>query len=153
MWVNDVGNAIAKEAISIGLEHPPAGVKIGAKEELESDNSDVVTGITALCAKLDAMIDSGTPPDVIIDSTRAGIMADVVKTMSWTLGYPTLSTSYGEKGDIREWRNLTPGQIDYLIQIRPPGDVITGVIRELVMRQNITNAAILYDSSFGKFIE
>lgn len=94
------------------------------------------------------MIDAGSPPDIIIDSTGSGVMSDVVKTMTWTLGLPTLSTSYGETDEIREWRDLSPQQQNYLIQIRPPGDVITGVIRELIERQNITNAAILYDDTF-----
>ena len=86
-----------------------------------------------------------------LDSTRVGVVSDVVKTMTWTLGLPTLSSSYGETGEIREWRDLSPQQQNYLIQIRPPGDVITGVIRELITRQNITNAAILYDKTFGNF--
>ena len=96
------------------------------------------------------MIEAGNPPDVIIDSTRAGVVSDVVKTMSWTLGLPTVSTSYGEEGDIREWRDLTDQQHNYLVQIRPPGDVITGVIREMISMQNITNAAILFDKTFGR---
>ena len=96
------------------------------------------------------MIDAGAPPDVIIDSTRVGVVSDVVKTMTWTLGLPTVSMSFGELGEIREWRDLTPEQKNYLIQIRPPADIVTGVIRELVSRNNITNAAILFDKTFGK---
>ena len=80
---------------------------------------------------------------------RVGIVSDVVKTMTWTLGLPTLSTSFGEEGEIREWRDLTPEQENYLVQIRPPADVATGVIRQLISRQNITNAAILFDKNFG----
>ena len=79
--------------------------------------------------------------------------------MTWTLGLPTLSTSFGEVGEIREWRDLTPEQENFLVQIRPPADVATGVVRQLISRQNITNAAILFDKNFGmynnhyKFIE
>ena len=80
---------------------------------------------------------------------RVGIVSDVVKTMTWTLGLPTMSTSFGEKDEIREWRDLTPEQENYLVQIRPPADVATGVIRQLISRQNITNAAILFDKNFG----
>ena len=32
---------------------------------------------------------------------RVGVVSDVVKTMTWTLGLPTLSTSFGEEGEIR----------------------------------------------------
>lgn len=116
---------------------------------IDAENGiEVVNAIEQLCTKLEVMIDAGSPPDIIIDSTRSGVMSDVVKTMTWTLGLPTLSTSYGETDEIREWRDLSPQQQNYLIQIRPPGDVITGVVRELIERQNITNAAILYDDTF-----
>ena len=50
----------------------------------------------------------------------------------------------------REWRELQPLQEKYLIQIRPPGDVMPDAFREIVQRQNAANAAILYDDSFGK---
>jgi ionotropic glutamate receptor len=145
-------NKIAKETISVALSQPMSGVTIANQETLESDTADVMVAIEQLCSKLTSMIDANNPPDIILDSTRAGVMSDVVKTMSWTLGLPTLSTSYGEEGDIREWRDLTPAQKNYLVQIRPPGDVITDVIREVISRMNITNAAILYDNSFGKII-
>ena len=69
------------------------------------------------------------------------------------VGLPTLSTSFGEEGEIREWRDLSPEQENYLIQIRPPADMATGVIRQLISRQNITNAAILFDKNFGKLIK
>ena len=70
--------------------------------------------------------------------------------LSIYVGLPTLSTSFGEEGEIREWRDLSPEQENYLIQIRPPADMATGVIRQLISRQNITNAAILFDKNFGK---
>ena len=41
-------------------------------------------------------------------------------------------------------------QEKYLIQIRPPADVMPDAFREIILRQNATNAAILYDSTFGK---
>ena len=50
----------------------------------------------------------------------------------------------------REWRNLLPMQEKYLIQIRPPGDVKPDAFREMVLMQNATNAAILFDDTFGK---
>ena len=50
----------------------------------------------------------------------------------------------------REWRNLLPMQEKYLIQIRPPGDVMPDAFREMVLMQNATNAAILFDDTFGK---
>ena len=50
----------------------------------------------------------------------------------------------------REWHDLIGMQEKYLIQIRPPGDVMPEAFRELVMKQQATNVAILYDDTFGK---
>ena len=52
--------------------------------------------------------------------------------------------------NFREWRDLDAMQEKYLIQIRPPGDVMPDAFREMVLKQNITNAAILFDDTFGK---
>ena len=41
-------------------------------------------------------------------------------------------------------------QEKYQIQVRPPGDLLPNIIRDLIVRQNISNAAILYDETFGK---
>ena len=96
--------------------------------------------------------------------------SEVVKSLSLTLGLPTVSSTYGEAGDIREWRDLTASQKNYLIQVlycivlqcivlysivfyckvRPPGDLIPDILRDLIMMQNITNAGILYDHTFGE---
>ncbi len=43
---------------------------------------------------------------------------------------------------------MTEDQKKYLVQVRPPGDVITGVIRQVIDRSNITNAAVLFDDTF-----
>jgi len=53
---------------------------------------------------------------------------------------------------IRQWRNLDGEQQKYLIQINPPADIIPEVIRSIVRAQNITDAGILFDDSFGKMI-
>ena len=50
----------------------------------------------------------------------------------------------------RQWRNLDGEQEKYLVQISPPGDLIPEVIRSIIIAQNITNAGILFDDSFGK---
>lgn len=49
----------------------------------------------------------------------------------------------------REWRDASNAQEKYLVQLMPPGDIITEVIRTIVSSQNITSAAIVYDDSFG----
>ena len=46
------------------------------------------------------MIDNKTPPDLVLDSTRSGVISKVVKMMTKKLGLPTLSMSYGQMDDI-----------------------------------------------------
>ena len=50
----------------------------------------------------------------------------------------------------REWSDLTPEQALYLVQVRPPGDTLNDIVRDLAKLANITNAAILHDDSFGR---
>ena len=47
------------------------------------------------------MLDAGTPPDLVLDLTKIGISSEVVKSLSLTLGLPTVASALGEKGDIR----------------------------------------------------
>ena len=36
------------------------------------------------------------------------------------------------------------------MQVRPPGDTLNHIVRDLAKLANITNAAILHDDSFGR---
>lgn len=60
-----------------------------------------------------------------------------------------MSASYGQNRDLRQWRDLNELKNAYLLQVMPPADVVPEVIRSIVTYMNITNAAILYDDSFG----
>ena len=53
-----------------------------------------------VCENLDEMIDAGTPPDLVLDLTYGGITSEVVKSLSLTLGLPTVTSTIGEVGDI-----------------------------------------------------
>ena len=94
------------------------------------------------------MIDSGTPPDVLLDLSTAGDTSEVVKSLSLNLGLPTVSSSMGKVGDIKEWSALTVEQEKYLVQVRSPSEMFPYIIRDLASLTNITNAAILFDESF-----
>lgn len=72
--------------------------------------------------------------------------------MTAALGLPTVSASFGQEGDLRQWRDINDQKKNYLIQVMPPGDIIPEVVRSIVEYMNITNAAILYDETFGKQI-
>ena len=147
LWVTDPEKNPGNEAISAFLDSPPTGISV-KYEKLDSDIGDIQNGIMELCGTLDGMIDAGNPPDLIVDSVASGFYPDVIRTTSYTLGLPTLSLNYHNSDT--KWSQLNTKMEQYLVHIRPPGDVITGIIREVVSRQNITNAAILFDDTFGK---
>ena len=46
------------------------------------------------------MIDAGNPPDLVLDLTYGSITSEVVKSLSLTLGLPTVTSTMGEAGDI-----------------------------------------------------
>lgn len=96
------------------------------------------------------MLDANSPPHLVLDATRAGLASETVKSFTSALGIPTVSGSYGQQGDLRQWRNLQQNEEEYLVQISPPGDLLPEIIRTLVSNQNITNAAIIFDDTFGK---
>lgn len=78
-----------------------------------------------------------------------GLASETVKSFTSALGLPTVSASFGQVGDLRQWRDISDEQQKYLVQIMPPADLIPEVIRMIVLNQNISNAAILFDNSFG----
>lgn len=105
-----------------------------------------------VCSVYAEAIQSGHPPHLILDTTRSVVVSETVKAFSSALGLPTLSTSFGQQGDSQQWRNLDEQKRQYLLQIMPPLDIIPEIIRSIVIQMNISNAAVLYDDSFGKFL-
>ena len=49
-----------------------------------------------VCAALDSMLDSGTPPSLVLDLTTGGVSSEVVKSLSLTLGLPTVTSSQAQ---------------------------------------------------------
>lgn len=96
------------------------------------------------------MLETQSFPHLVLDTTMTGIGSETVKSFTAALGLPTVSASFGQEGDLRQWRNIDDVEKQYLIQICPPADIIPEIVRTIVMNQNITNAAILFDNSFGK---
>lgn len=78
-------------------------------------------------------------PHLILDTTKTGVASETVKSFTQALGLPTISASYGQEGDLRQWRDLDESKQKYLLQVMPPGDIIPEVIRSIVRRLNITN--------------
>lgn len=97
-------------------------------------------------------VKNNQPPHIVLDTTITGIASETVKSLTSALGLPTVSASFGQEGDIRQWRDLSDKKQQYLLQVMPPADIIPEVIRSIIEYMNITNAAILYDESFGMTI-
>ena len=85
------------------------------------------------------MMSAGSPPDLVLDLTNGGLESEAVKSLTRDLGLPTLTTSMGGLGDIREWAGLSEQQSHYLVQVRGPHDLYLHVIRDLATSTRITN--------------
>lgn len=96
------------------------------------------------------MLEDRSPPHLVLDNTMTGLISETVKSFTKALQLPTISGSFGQEGDLRQWRDIDDTQQDYLIQIMPPADIIPEIVRTIVINQNISNAAILFDNSYGK---
>ena len=96
------------------------------------------------------MIDSGSPPDLVLDLSTAGESSEVVKSLSLTLGLPTVTSAMGGPGNIKEWSALTAEQEKYLVQVRSPADMFQYIISDIATYTKISNAAIIFDESFSK---
>ena len=99
------------------------------------------------------MMSAGSPPDLVLDLTNGGLESEAVKSLTRDLGLPTLTTSMGGPGDIREWAGLSQQQSRYLIQVRGPHDLYPHIIRDLATSTGVSSTAILYDETFGKLLD
>lgn len=95
------------------------------------------------------MVVTKRAPHVVLDFTMTGVASETVKSFTAALGLPTLTGSFGLMGDLRQWRSIDISQSKYLLQIMPPADIISECVRAIVNKQDITNAAILFDDTFG----
>lgn len=110
----------------------------------------VINQIIPVCSVYTEAVKTNQPPHIVFDTTITNVASETVKSLTSALGLPTVSASFGQEGDIRQWRDLTDQKRQYLLQVMPPSDVIPEVIRSIIIYMNITNAAILYDESFGE---
>lgn len=96
------------------------------------------------------MLSAKKTPHVVLDFTMTGVGSETIKSFTAALGLPTISGSFGQAGDLRQWRNLNANQTKFLLQVMPPADILPEAIRAIVTKQDITNAAIIFDEYFGK---
>lgn len=96
------------------------------------------------------MLTAKRTPHVILDFTVTGVGSETIKSFTAALALPTISGSFGQIGDLRQWRSLNANQTKFLLQVMPPADILPESIRAIVTKQDITNAAIIFDEYFGK---
>lgn len=151
MFINEVDNEPATKAVEVVQSFLKKNSNYGLSvqiDQLETNRSDAKILLEAICAKYGESIQKKQPPHVIFDTTKSGVASETVKSFSNSLGLPTITASYGQEGDLRQWRNIDDKKSKYLLQVMPPADIIPEVIRSIVKYMNITNAAILYDDTF-----
>ena len=113
----DEGNSVAERALEAALRYLDKNSEaiVGKKSAVEVDGGEAQVTVergsylyltiffksSVVCAELDLMLDAGSPPDLLLDLTKVGIASEVVKSLSVTLGLPTVASAYGEEGDIK----------------------------------------------------
>lgn len=104
-----------------------------------------------MCTRYQQSVTEDQAPHLVFDTTISGLASETVKSFTSALALPTVSASFGQEGDLRQWREIKANnQEAFLLQVMPPADIIPEVVRSIVMYMNITNAAILYDDTFGE---
>uniref|UniRef100_A0A182X1S1 Ionotropic glutamate receptor C-terminal domain-containing protein n=1 Tax=Anopheles quadriannulatus TaxID=34691 RepID=A0A182X1S1_ANOQN len=150
-FVNEVDNNLANVAVEVALNYVKKNPQLGLSVDMmyvEGNRTDSKDLLQALCSKYGQSLSENRPPHLLLDTTLTGVSSETVKSFSLALGIPTVSASFGQEGDLRQWRDLTPTKRGYLLQVMPPADMIPQVIRSIIIYMNITNAAILYDNTF-----
>ncbi|XP_075152081.1 ionotropic receptor 25a [Haematobia irritans] len=151
LFINELDNDAASKAIDIVQTYLKKNSNYGLSlqiDKIEANKTDAKALLESICIKYADSIENNQPPHVVFDTTKSGVSSETVKSFAQALGLPTVSASYGQEGDLRQWRDMEENKQKYLLQVMPPGDIIPEVVRSIVRKMNITNAAILYDGTF-----
>nr|QBB73016.1 ionotropic receptor [Protaetia brevitarsis] len=151
LYVNEEDNDVAEKSVDVVLDYIKRNSRLGLKVDIRrvSGNRTDSKGILdTLCKNYGSMLEDRSPPHIVLDNTMTGLISETVKSFTKALQLPTISGSFGQEGDLRQWRDIDDSQQDYLIQIMPPADVVPEIVRTIVINQNISNAAILFDNSY-----
>lgn len=108
--------------------------------------------ILKVCAVYSESVELSESPHIVLDTTMSLVLSGISKSFTSALALPTISGSFGRADDIQQRRNIDDEKRRYLLQIMPPSDIIPQVIRSIILYMNITNAGILFDKTFGKYI-
>ncbi|KAK9884539.1 hypothetical protein WA026_007380 [Henosepilachna vigintioctopunctata] len=151
MYVNEDQNFLAEEAVNGAVAYVNKNESFGISVNITrviTNRTESVELLQALCRTYASMLETSTPPHLVLDTTLTGLSSETVKSFTASLGLPTITASFGQERDLIKWRNIDDDEKKYMIQINPPNDIIPQVIKHIVKKQNITNAAVIFDSSF-----
>ena len=105
-----------------------------------------------MCAVYSKNVEMNKSPHVVLDLTMSPVLSEIAKSFTSVLALPTISGSFGQEGDIHQWREISDEKRRYLLQVMPPSDTIPFAIRSIVMYMNMSNAGILFDRTFGECV-
>nr|AID61273.1 ionotropic receptor [Calliphora stygia] len=151
LFINELDNDPATKAIETVQTYLKKNSNYGLSlqiDKIEANKTDAKALLESICTKYAQSIENKQPPHIVFDTTKSGVASETVKSFTQALGLPTVSASYGQEGDLRQWRDMEENKQKYLLQVMPPADIIPEVVRSIVRKMNITNAAILYDDTF-----
>ncbi|XP_043269218.1 ionotropic receptor 25a [Venturia canescens] len=150
--INSEDNEIANKSVSNSLKsiREKNAEWLGKVVSVTINGSDAKDDLDKICTAWDAALQENPTeiPDVVLDTTRSGLGAETVNSFTAALGIPTLSGQFGQAGDLRHWRDLSEDQLQYLVQIMPPADLIPEAVRQMAYYLNISNLAVIFDESF-----
>ncbi|XP_076279785.1 ionotropic receptor 25a [Lasioglossum baleicum] len=150
--INEEDNKIANKSILAGLKtlKEKYPTYLGEVWTIQMNKTTLNDTLDLICDIWDSAVDGDDlrVPDMVLDTTTAGLLSKITGSFTAALGIPTLSAQYGQEGDLIYWRNLNEDQAGYLVQVMPPTDLIPEAVKLLAHQLNITNAAILYDQNF-----
>lgn len=70
-----------------------------------------------VCASYSDLITKNQSPHLIFDTTITGVASETVKSITSALGLPTISASFGQEGDLRQWRDISEQKSNFLLQV------------------------------------
>ncbi|XP_046977759.1 ionotropic receptor 25a [Vanessa cardui] len=151
LLINEENNALAEKAFEVAKEYVRRNPSLGLAVDpviVVGNRSDAKAFLENVCRKYNDMLSAKKTPHVVLDFTMTGVGSETIKSFTAALALPTISGSFGQAGDLRQWRTLSTNQTKYLLQIMPPADILPESIRAIVIKQDITNAAIIFDEYF-----
>jgi len=144
VFVNEIGNENAAAAVAAAAKSV-GNVDVVTVQGARADAKGILTNI---CTSYGDMLKNAKPPHLIFDATKGSESSETVKAFASSMWLPTLSTSYGQDGDIAQWKSLNESKKNFLLHVNPPADILAQVVRSIATTWNMTTAAILYDNSF-----